>query len=77
MAPFFLIVFVILLAVWHWFGPTIIHRCPEGLQSYRILAGDTCWAIAERKGTTVDELLAFNKGLACNALRPGMQICTP
>ena len=77
MAPWLLIVIVVLLLVWYWFGPTFILRCGDGLQPYRIRSGDTCWNIADSRATTVDELININKGLSCDRLKPGMQICMP
>lgn len=77
MAPWMLLVVLFLLMVWHFLGPTFIIKCGEGLERYRIMQGDTCWKIAEERGTTVDELTKINKGLACDTLKPGMQICTP
>lgn len=77
MGPWFLIVAVVLLAVWYFFGPTFIKQCEGGLQSYRVMPGDTCWKIAESRATTVDELMSINRGLSCDTLQPGMQLCTP
>jgi hypothetical protein len=77
MAPFFLAVVVILLLVWYWFGPTIGFRCDEGLQPYRIKRGDTCWEIAKEWATTIGELTRVNRGLSCDSLKPGTEICLP
>lgn len=76
-APFFLLVALFLLTVWHFFGPTFVLKCDDGLQLYRISKGDTCWKIAESTGTTVEKLTKINKALSCDTLKPGMQICTP
>ena len=42
-------------------------------RQYTVNYGDTCWAIAQRFGTTVEQLQACN-GLNCNDLRPGQVI---
>ncbi len=50
-------------------------NCPGGTFPYVIVAGDTCYAIAKRFGTTVTALQAANPGLNCNNLQVGQQIC--
>ncbi|KAF3357598.1 hypothetical protein VDGD_01171 [Verticillium dahliae] len=51
--------------------------CGIGQAEYRIAKGDTCWAIAEDKGTSVEGLLGINVGLDCDRLRIGRTICVP
>lgn len=82
MAPFFLLVLLILLLVWRFFGPPIFSSgssftCPEGAGVYRVEKGDTCWGIAQREGISVDDLEGWNDGLECEALRVGMKVCVP
>jgi LysM repeat protein len=48
----------------------------EELESkYKVKAGDTLAAIAERTGTTVERLLELNPNLDPNAMRAGQEIC--
>jgi peptidoglycan DL-endopeptidase LytF len=51
--------------------------CPPGTFSYRIVAGDTLFSIAQRYGTTVQAILAVNPGLNPNFLQVGQIICIP
>ncbi|CRK49002.1 hypothetical protein BN1723_008322 [Verticillium longisporum] len=51
--------------------------CGIGQAEYRIAKGDTCWAIAEDKGTSVEGLPGINVGLDCDKLRIGRTICVP
>lgn len=48
-----------------------------GEAAYRIHKGDTCWAIANRKGTSVEDLLGSNSSLDCDRLKVGSWICVP
>lgn len=52
-------------------------NCPGGTFTYVIHAGDTCYAIAQRFGTTVVALQAANPRLNCNNLQVGQIICVP
>lgn len=45
-----------------------------GAQYYVIQSGDTLGGIANRYGTTVDQLMTFNPGLDPSALQPGQRI---
>jgi LysM repeat protein len=48
---------------------------PDAAKSYYLISsGDTLGAIADRFGTTVDDLLKLNPGIEPTALRPGEQI---
>lgn len=42
---------------------------------YKVKAGDTLAAIAERTGNTVERLLELNPNLDPNAMRAGQEIC--
>jgi hypothetical protein len=55
-------------------GLPAVH-CGLGSLTYRIKAGDTCWAIAQTSGSSVDALLEQNKGLNCDMLTTGQTIC--
>ena len=52
-------------------------QCVDGLESYTVVKGDTCWAIGDERGITVDDILKANKGLDCDKLAVGAQICLP
>lgn len=85
MAPFFLLVVLVLLVVWRFFGPSIFGSgnesaavdCAAGAREYVVRNGDTCWDIAERVSSTVDGLRDLNAGLDCDGLKPGMRMCVP
>ncbi len=49
--------------------------CPGGTFPYTIVAGDTCYALAQRFGTTVTAIQAANPGINCNNLQIGQTIC--
>lgn len=51
--------------------------CGLGSEAYTIKTGDTCWAIADKKAISVDEILKLNPKLACDALAVGSHICLP
>ncbi|KAI0042266.1 carbohydrate-binding module family 50 protein [Auriscalpium vulgare] len=76
--PFFLIIIVVLLLVWRLTGTTrASHACPAGSTPSTVVAGDTCWDIAQVHGCALDALLALNPALRCEHLRPGDRICVP
>ncbi len=50
--------------------------CPGG-RFYTIVAGDTLFSIARRFNTTVDALIAANKGINPANLQVGQVICIP
>ncbi|KAF8273855.1 hypothetical protein EI94DRAFT_1079986 [Lactarius quietus] len=82
MFPFFLIVIVVLLLVWRvvvspGLVPVKYPVCPEGSSRVTIVAGDTCWRIAEAHGCGLEALKSVNAGLRCEGLIPGEQICVP
>lgn len=51
--------------------------CAPGTASYVVKQDDTCWAIGNDRGISVDELLGLNKGLDCDRLGVGNVICLP
>jgi LysM repeat protein len=51
--------------------------CPRNWERYAIRAGDTLYAIAQSRGTTVSALTANNPGINPNDLRVGQLICVP
>ncbi len=53
------------------------NSCRPGQVPYTIRGGDTLWAIANGYGTTVDEILKLNPGLAPQRLEVGDSICLP
>ena len=78
--PFFLIIIVVLLLVWRLVvSPGLIPvkyaKCPEGSSRVVVVAGDTCWRIAEAHGCGLEALRKVNAKLACERLMPGDQIC--
>ncbi|CAG7854160.1 SubName: Full=Uncharacterized protein {ECO:0000313/EMBL:CCA68921.1} [Serendipita indica DSM 11827] len=82
LAPFLLLVFVVLLLVIRYFSsfsvfmPTPI-TCEDNQEVYRAAKGDNCWVIANGRGWTTDDLFKYNPGLDCNPLAVGTQICLP
>lgn len=51
--------------------------CPEGSVSYIIEAGDTLWLLSQRFHTTVEDIMAVNKGINPTNLFIGQVICIP
>ncbi|QPH10924.1 hypothetical protein C2857_002448 [Epichloe festucae Fl1] len=51
--------------------------CSPDQSTYVIHQGDTCWAIVEGRGSSVDDILRANEGLDCDRLRIGSIICLP
>jgi LysM repeat protein len=49
---------------------------PTGTVNYTVVAGDTLYSIAERFGTTVDEIMAVN-GLTSHIIQPGQVLMIP
>ncbi|KAI0249506.1 hypothetical protein BJV78DRAFT_1226617 [Lactifluus subvellereus] len=80
--PFFLIIVVVLLLVWRllvfpgW-TPVKYSKCPEGSSRVTVVAGDTCWRIAEAGGCGLEALRKVNADLHCERLMPGDRICVP
>jgi LysM repeat protein len=77
--PFFLTVIVVLLLVWRLIvspGLTPV-KCPEGSSRVTVVAGDTCWKIAEAHGCGLEALRSVNSNSACERLLPGDKICVP
>ncbi|KAI0528042.1 carbohydrate-binding module family 50 protein [Xylaria bambusicola] len=79
----FLLVGLFLLAVmWFISGGSkdrteVVRSCDDGATPYMIKADDTCWAIAEARSVSLDDLLEKNKGLDCDMLSIGQTICVP
>ena len=80
MLPFFLLVSVVLFALFRFLGsataPTPL-ICAEHSVRYLVKSGDSCWDIANDRGTTVADLMSLNQGLDCNLLKAGSEICVP
>ncbi|TDL28090.1 hypothetical protein BD410DRAFT_713127 [Rickenella mellea] len=80
--PFFLIVLAFLLLVIRLVSPPSLEEkvppmCPEGSHRYGVKSGDSCWAISQEYGTSVESLRRANPDLDCNALRPEQWLCVP
>jgi LysM repeat protein len=52
-------------------------RCPVGLRTHVVQRNDTLWLIAQRYCTTVDTILALNRGLTPGNLRAGQVLLIP
>ena len=52
-------------------------RCPVGLRTHVVQRNDTLWVIAQRYCTTVDTILALNRGLTPGNLRVGQVLLIP
>ncbi|CAO2653378.1 Nn.00g027890.m01.CDS01 [Neocucurbitaria sp. VM-36] len=86
MLPFALLIFVFLILLFKLINrPLSDHgdqkaiACAEGSHQVQIRKGDTCWAIAEKCGLGVDELLSLggNEKVDCDSLGIGQRICVP
>ncbi|KAI0756126.1 hypothetical protein C8Q80DRAFT_9731 [Daedaleopsis nitida] len=83
MLPFFLIVAVVLLLVFRLVhsstpsNPPEAVLCPGSSEVYRIARGDTCWDLSQNRGCSIEDIQNLNKGLKCEALRPGQAVCLP
>ncbi|KAH6875355.1 hypothetical protein BKA58DRAFT_119576 [Alternaria rosae] len=84
MLPFALLVLVFLFLVFKLVSrgdeaETYVAGCGEGERQVHAVEGDTCWAIAETNGLSVDALLSLrgNQGVDCGNLRVGQGICVP
>ncbi|KAK7749332.1 hypothetical protein SLS62_008183 [Diatrype stigma] len=51
--------------------------CGDQSAPHKIVAGDTCWSIAEANRLSLDRLLQENEGLDCGALSVGGTVCVP
>ncbi|KAI1852311.1 hypothetical protein JX265_006361 [Neoarthrinium moseri] len=82
---FFMIIALFLIGVFFYLRATAgsidqqipVAQCDSGTMPYHIKGGDTCWAIAENRGMSVDALKRDNGGLDCDNLRVGQTICIP
>ncbi|TCL72328.1 LysM repeat protein [Hydrogenispora ethanolica] len=61
----------------HSLYPEADPPCPAGSAAHTVRAGDTFYSIAQRLGTTVAAIAAFNPGVNPNALRVGQSLCVP
>jgi LysM repeat protein len=52
-------------------------RCPVGLRTHVVQRNDTLWLIAQRYCTTVDTIMALNRGLTPGNLRVGQVLLIP
>ncbi|HEX2953134.1 MAG TPA: LysM peptidoglycan-binding domain-containing protein [Bacillota bacterium] len=52
-------------------------QCPPGTFSYRVVAGDTLYRLAQRFNTTVAAIVAANPGVNPNQLFIGQILCIP
>ena len=82
MLPFALLVLVFLFLVFKLVNrsdDTYVAVCGDGDHQLHVSKGDTCWAIAEAHGVSVDALLSLrgNQGVDCDTLRIGQGICVP
>ena len=88
MLPFALIVLVFLILVFKLVyrsdgdsltAPKESVNCDQGSHEIQIEQGDTCWAIAQARSITVEELLALggNEKVDCDRLAVGKGICVP
>ncbi|KAH9854421.1 hypothetical protein C2E23DRAFT_818674 [Lenzites betulinus] len=81
--PFFLIVAVVLLLVFRLVHSSTPANPPESIhcsgtnEPYYIIRGDTCWALSQTRGCTVQDILDVNQGLNCEALVVGQAVCLP
>ncbi|KAI1310849.1 carbohydrate-binding module family 50 protein [Xylaria venustula] len=79
---FLLVGLFLLVVVWFITGGSkgsteVVRSCGDEETPYKIVAGDTCWAVAEARSITVDALLEHNDGLDCDKLSVGETICVP
>lgn len=54
-----------------------IVACSDQATPHEIVAGDTCWSIADAGGVSLDQLQQENEGVNCDALSVGGTICVP
>ncbi|KAJ3300453.1 hypothetical protein HDU76_006085, partial [Blyttiomyces sp. JEL0837] len=45
--------------------------------TYKIVSGDTCWALANKYGISLDQFLGLNSGIQCENLQIGAAVCIP
>lgn len=82
---FFMIIALFLIGVFYYLRNTA-GKMDEDVQKlecgrrntvYHVQSGDTCWALADTRGLTVDDLLKENANLDCDKLMVGQTICVP
>ncbi|KAI0013556.1 carbohydrate-binding module family 50 protein [Xylariaceae sp. FL0662B] len=77
---FLLVGLFLLIVFWFIISPTKRAdplTCGDQSTPYKIKSGDTCWAIAEDKGVSLEALMQENQGLNCDKLAVGGTICVP
>jgi hypothetical protein len=82
---FFIIIGLFLIGVFFYLRATAVKmdqdvkalQCGAQNVVFGVRAGDTCWAIANDRGLTVDALLKENANLNCDKLIVGQSICVP
>ncbi|KAI1127769.1 carbohydrate-binding module family 50 protein [Nemania abortiva] len=79
---FLLVGLFLLVILWFISGGSkrsteVVRNCADDTAPYKIKSGDTCWAIAEARSVSLDDLLANNEGLDCDKLAVGETICVP
>lgn len=72
----------ILLYLWQYVGsdkwtPIPVPSCGEHSTLYVVQPGESCWAIVEERGGTLDDLIKMNPDLDCQLLKAGQRICVP
>jgi LysM domain len=83
LAPFLLIIGVVMLLLLKYFSPFsyMAHpgplQCGEGLVRYDAQTGDSCWSIADRHGWHLDNFDQANPRVNCDPLLPGTILCVP
>ncbi|KAF5340183.1 hypothetical protein D9758_014981 [Tetrapyrgos nigripes] len=81
--PFFLIIGVILLLVYKFIvapnlgPPSDPCANKENSVSHLVEPGETCWAISQAIGCSLEELEEMNERVDCGRLMPGMVLCVP
>lgn len=52
-------------------------KCGPGHVQYSVRPGDTCWALSNDRGVSIEALLKENASLDCDKLMAGQTICVP
>jgi len=80
--PFFLIILVFLLLVIRLTATSSPHftpppPCPAESQPHEVKSRDSCWAISQEYGTSLEVLQGLNPKVDCKVLRSGQWVCVP
>ncbi|TFL06607.1 hypothetical protein BDV98DRAFT_600625 [Pterulicium gracile] len=77
--PFYLLIAVVLLLCWKYvLSPGLRQSeplCDPASHAHLVQPGDSCWAISEKHGISLDDLKGNNPTLNCDTLMPGNTIC--